>query len=220
MRFLVGLPTTDGKFDSMVIKSILNQLDFITREHHAMQSCIIKSTMIHNARNSIATESKNYDYLFFIDSDCVLPDGTLERLVRHDKDIVAGMYFHKEPPFWPVIYTRNEKGLFDVIQDYPEKKLIETDGIGMGVCLIKTSVFKKLPEKPFDPYQKDKDSEFINGEDLAFCIRAKESGYKIWVDTGIQAQHQTTRYIDEDYHRAALLKMKQLEKERLSESTR
>lgn len=207
MKILIGLPTTDGKFDSLVIKSILNQLEFITREHHAMQSCIIRGTMIHNARNVIAETAKDYDYLFFVDSDCVIPDGTLERLVRHNKDIVSGMYFQKAPPFYPVIYTRNARGTFDVIDDYPKDKLIEVDGIGMGVCLIKTSVFKKLCNTPFDPYRENDEAPFINAEDLSFCIRAKAAGYKVYVDTGIQAAHQTVRYIDEDYHRAALRKI-------------
>jgi GT2 family glycosyltransferase len=63
----------------------------------------------------------------------------------------------------------------------------------MGCCLIKSDVFKRIPE-PFSPYKN------IDGEDLAFCRKAQEKGYKIYVDTGVQAAHISPRYIDEDFY--------------------
>ena len=75
--------------------------------------------------------------------------------------------------------------------------MVEVDGIGMGITLIKTEVFKKMNDDWFDPYPKTKKNPVINGEDLAFCKRAQKKGFKIFVDTGLQAAHQTASYVTE-----------------------
>jgi glycosyltransferase involved in cell wall biosynthesis len=217
MKFIVGFPSVDNKVNVNVMHSILNQLEFITYEHHAFQCNSVTNTLIHNARNQIALYAleNNYDYLFFVDSDCVIPNGTLKRLFEHDKDIVAGMYFQKKQPFLPVIYTQNKKGTFDVITDYPEKTLFEVGGVGMGVCLIKTSVLKKLGKDPFEPFAATPSCPAINGEDLAFCKRAKARGFKIFCDTSIQAAHCTERYITEEYHKRAWAEVLKGEQQKL-----
>lgn len=205
MKFLIGFPSVDNKVNVNVIHSVLNQLGFITEEHHAMQCCTVTNTLIHNARNEIAQNAVNggYDYLFFIDSDCAIPADSLKRLYKQDKDIVAGMYFQKKYPHLPVIYTQNKKGTFDIIIDYPKDTLLEVGGVGMGICLIKTSVLVKLGKNPFEPFAATPGCAAINGEDLAFCKRATARGFKIFVDTSLQAAHCTERYITEEYHKQA-----------------
>lgn len=215
MNFMFGLPSIDGKYDIQVVRTIINQFPYITNEHHTVECNLVHNTLIHNARNAMAKNvlEKDCDYLFFIDSDMVLPNDTLKRLVEHDKDIVSGMYFHKKPPFAPVVYSKNEKGTFDVIMDYPKDQLIEVDGVGMGICLIKRGVFEKLGDKCFDVLPASDENPVINGEDFAFCYRAKRAGFKIYVDTGMQALHQTVRYIDETYFQKARALFEQQEKE-------
>jgi GT2 family glycosyltransferase len=229
MNFLIGLPSVNNYANINVIHSVLDQIPYITAGHHLMQCMTITNTLIHNARNQIAKAAveKNCDYLLFVDSDCVLPlktiekDGTtfqisaLQRLVEHDKDIVAGMYFQKRFPHLPVIYDMNKKGTFDIITDYPPGSLIEVGGVGMGVCLIKTSVLKKLGDDPFEPMAATPSCKAINGEDLAFCKRAKARGFKIYVDTGIQADHCTERFIDERYFRRSWDELKKNEQQKL-----
>jgi hypothetical protein len=276
MKILIGLPTNDSRVNLLVVQSLIDQLGVIL-QGVVVQTCIVSQTLIYTARNAIADEAVNggYDYLMFIDSDCVLPKNAIARLLSHNKDIVSGMYFQKGAPFLPVIYRKNEMGLFDVIADYPENALIEADGIGMGVCLIKTDVLRKVIDKnhtdvkldkaatewlteqaktrgmtrleilkeitkagvidmdvpkelynqfyvyvksvkgPFDPYIYP-NGIYVNAEDLAFCIRAKDIGYKIWVDTGVQAQHQGNNYITEWYHKETL---KRAEKQALLNTT-
>jgi len=210
MKVLLGLPTISGQYDIHVIKSILNQLEYITESKSKVECCVIQNTLIHNARQAIAKAAieRECDYLLFIDSDCVIPENSLKTLIGHNKDIVSGMYFHKKPPFAPVIYKENDKGTYDVITDYP-KDLIPVDGIGMGICLIKTSVLKELGGGAFEPIPAQGITPAINGEDLAFCKRAKRAGFEIFVDTSIQAAHQTTRYIDEEYYLKAKERMKE-----------
>jgi hypothetical protein len=234
MKYLIGLPCVDGRAHIEVVSSILDQIEFITRGKHTVRCQAIKHTLIHNARNAIAAAAiqYDYDYVFFIDSDCILPPKTLEKLTGYDKDVASGMYFLKAFPFPPVIYNMNEKGSFDVISDYPEKKLIRVGAVGMGVCLIKVSALKKLgyqtktiqedgqdisfvETKVFDPVPETETQCGINGEDMAFCKRCSDAGIKMYVDTGIQAAHLTDRAIDERYHREAIKKFSDEERIKL-----
>ena len=150
MRILVGIPSVDNKINVNVVHSFLDQLPFIVENHHRVQCKTVTHTLIHNARNGIAKDAVDYDYLFFLDSDCVIPPNTLKRLVEHDKDIVSGLYFQRREPFLPVLYNKREDGTYRSIIDY-DKGLLEVEGVGMGVCLIKRRVLEKLGENPFDP---------------------------------------------------------------------
>ena len=90
MKIMLGLPTISGQYDVYVIQSIINQFPFINENHITLECNVIQNTLIHNARNAMAKNAieKKCDYLFFLDSDCVLPNDTLKKLVEHD--IVTG----------------------------------------------------------------------------------------------------------------------------------
>jgi hypothetical protein len=54
------------------------------------------------------------------------------------------------------------------------------DGIGCGIMLIKTSIFEKM-EKPYFYFEQLKKNKLL-GEDIYFCIKARDSGIDTWVD--------------------------------------
>lgn len=228
MQFLFGLPSATGWFDTLVISSILNQLAFIVEGHHGVMNRLVHHTLIHNARNQIVMSAidAKCDYLFFIDSDCVLPPDALKRLVAHDKDIVSGMYFGKVQPWPPVVYEKTNEGLYRHVREYPKDTLIEVDGMGMGCCLIKVDVLKNFvfdkelkyedghseiarESFAFEPLPSPDSKHYAMGEDLAFCKRCQDLGYKLYVDTGLQCDHQTVRYINEEYFKRAEERMKE-----------
>ena len=227
LKIMFGLPCATGWYNTYVMTSIVNQLAYVLRGHHGITNALVHNTLIHSARNQIAVSAveKEFDYLFFIDSDCVIPEDTLERLVEHDKDIVAGMYFGKVIPFPPIIYEKTDKDMYRHIMDYPENQLIEVDAVGMGCCLIKTEVLKhfvcdremqyedghkeiKKVSYAFEPMPAPDSDQFAMGEDVAFCKRVQDAGYKIYVDTGLQCAHQTVTYIDEEYYKRTRERMK------------
>ena len=73
--------------------------------------------------------------------------------------------------------------------------MFECDGLGTGFLLIKKKVLTALFDKkfvakngfPFNFMQK-KDGNDI-GEDLAFCLRARKKGFKVWCDPSIPLRH-------------------------------
>ena len=58
---------------------------------------IPNSYSIDVSRNLIAkyAQENKFDYIFWVDSDMILPKNALKRLLSHDKDIVAGTYAYK-----------------------------------------------------------------------------------------------------------------------------
>lgn len=134
------------------------------------------------------------EYILFIDDDVILPSNCFNKLVYWAKkghDVVSGVYYSKQIPPQPLIFKGRGNGYFsnwkvgDLIDD--------ADGIGMGITLIKTEIFKKL-SKPWyksvvNKKEKGVDQLFSIDESLYFCDKLKNDGIKILVDTGIQGIH-------------------------------
>ena len=153
------------------------------------------------ARNTLVNEflKGTTPYLFFLDSDVIIPAHGINKLLSLELPVVSGLYFTKTPPQpVPAMWQKtDETGKYVSIQGYAKNETVEADVVGMGCCLIHRRVFEKLkeinPEKPFykwtfDPTKSDV-GEGIS-EDFYFCERVKkEIGYKIFVDTSIECKH-------------------------------
>jgi hypothetical protein len=73
--------------------------------------------------------------------------------------------------------------------------LVEVDYSGFGFILIKKGIIEKMEYPWFRPqmteYEKDGiQIQDISMEDVAFCLKAKELGYKILIDTTIRVGHE------------------------------
>ena len=86
----------------------------------------------------------------------------------------------------------------DTIQK--RKKPFTVDYAGFGWLLIQKGVFedKKMPYPWFAPKMQVFESGNVQdmcGEDVSFCLDAKEAGYEIWCDPRIRVGHEKTRII-------------------------
>lgn len=164
------------------------------------------------ARNSAAKAAmeNECDYLMFLDDDVLVPENTLEELIRPDADICAGLVIIRGYPFNVMAFTSDENRDLPYFNDLPldlqstEDRVIlkdpvtQDDGliaVGFSCCLIKVSLLKKIPT-PF----------FITGprntEDIYFCLKAKTTldslrendpsvpKLKIAMATNVQCGHQ------------------------------
>lgn len=163
------------------------------------------SSLIYTARNDFAKTaiSQNADAMLFLDSDVTFAPDTLAKMEQHikdGKDIVTGLYFKRRKPFSPVLYEKldynwdtNECSWED-LPDIPEsKELFEVAGAGMGCCMISKTVLLDVLLN----YQTWFSPMGNVGEDLAFSIRARELGYKIWCDPTISLGHVGQLVINE-----------------------
>jgi len=133
-------------------------------------------------------EQKQYDHLLFLDSDVVIPEDTIPRLLAQKKDIVGGLYMLKAFPFPPTMYEWHQKAdengenfLYRIILDYERGKMVKCDALATGCMMVSRKVLE-LPSPWFS---------FKEGgtEDTYFCRRAQEKGFEIWCDTSIECQH-------------------------------
>lgn len=184
MKVLIGVPVF-GNAENECIQSIydLEIPDGVTTE-----LCINAAHAVDVNRSilSQAAIQRGCDYLFFVDSDVILPKDALKRLISHDKDIVTGVYRIKTlGSKETTILMRNaetDKYRKCGIDEIRGKGLIETDACGFGCVLIKTSVFKDIPE-PWFVYL------LHYGEDVFFCRKAINAGYKVYADTNVLCGH-------------------------------
>jgi GT2 family glycosyltransferase len=164
---------------------------------------------IDTARNDLVERALKYnpDYIFFIDSDMILPDNILDDLVCMEKDIASALYFMKVPPYKPIAKIMKGK-MFCIINSIPLNQVMEVDAVGLGCCLIKKEVFEKMKEKNEKMFrieeQKINDKVQLLGEDTFFCLRAKESGFKIFLNTGLICKHIGKSLVDENFYKLYL----------------
>lgn len=151
-------------------------------------------------KNHILKEAKLYgfDYIFFIDSDLILHQKTLEALISADKDMISNIFWTKwdksnvNQAYLPNSWISNDY----VLTNEFVNKLKErgTHKVGMtGACtLIKRKVF----DNEFVNWNTIYNIDFSIWEDRAFCIKVACAGFEIYTDTNYPAMHL---YREEDY---------------------
>ena len=132
----------------------------------------------------------DFDYLFFIDDDVLLPLDAFHRLRSHDKDIIAGVTHIRGYPYHPMIFNFTDPAYKSntYVTDYKERAeasgLLKCDAVGFSCCLIHTRLLKRVSP----PY-------FITSthqtEDVFFCKRIRDFNpeQEIWVDVNVETGH-------------------------------
>lgn len=164
-------------------------------------------SLIYTSRNAIATEAikMDADYVFWLDSDMVFKSDTLVRMLEtlkaNDLDILSGLYFRRVPPYSPVLFDKiemdGEECDYSEFQSIPDG-LFEVGACGFGCVLMKTDVFFDVQSKfgnMFAPIGN-------TGEDVAFCWRARQCGYKVFCDPSVICGHVGYSVVDEQFFKA------------------
>jgi choline kinase len=182
-KILIAIPTA-RHIEPSTFKSIYNlELpDNCTAEFDYFSTYQLDET-----RNLIAKKSKEFDYLFCIDSDIVLEKDSLKRLFSHNKDIVSGLYVKKNLDKTEYEIYDKINGRFKV-KTVISKDLFEIHGCGFGCVLLKTSVFDQI-EYPYFKNTFMSNEEPKSSEDLYFCRKAKVSGFQLWADPAVLCGH-------------------------------
>ena len=136
-------------------------------------------------------KNKELEWLWILNDDHVFKPDILTRLLERNVDIVMPLCLKRSGPFQPVIYEAYESGGYKQLEfDYINGKegLLEVDGIGHAGILIRRNVIEKMKEN----WHK---VGWLNSEydacDLYFCKKAKEEGFKIFVDLDNTIGHLT-----------------------------
>ncbi len=140
------------------------------------------------------------EYLLFIDNDEIFPHSeVVMKLLSDDQDIVSGLYFNRRSPFNPLLFYKIDH-TFQLkynADDYPKNRLVEVEGCGAGLLLIKRHVLEKIAPPWFDYHEQwlhigDTIIREAWGEDIEFCQKARRADFRVYVDTGAAALHPAT----------------------------
>lgn len=204
-KILIAVPCMD-----MVSARFAQSLTTLKKVGQCTVSFLIGS-LVYDSRNKLAglAMQMEADYIMWFDSDMVFQPDTLERMMdvmdkNPDIDILSGLYVRRGAPFTPVIFSKlevNEHGEleWDDVVNIPDEPF-EVAGCGFGCVLMKTDCLYEIASKEnggmwFTPIAGA-------GEDCAFCIRARESGYKIWCDPKIELGHMAYAPVTREFYDA------------------
>jgi len=127
------------------------------------------------------------DWLWLIGDDHVFHPDLLERLVLHDVDVVVPLCLQRSSPYPHVVYEGEqhdaaEEGTHILHTSLPAEGLTEIYASGQAGMLIKRHVLDAIGEPYFETYGKQ-------NEDLEFCRKIRNAGFKIHCDTSALLGH-------------------------------
>ena len=199
MNTLIAVPCMD-----QVPAPFAQSLGMLTKVGNCALSFNIGS-LIYASRDELAKRAikMGADYVFWLDSDMTFSPDTLERMFANVKrgDIITGLYFRRVAPYSPVLFDSleiDEHGC-----KWTEPKTIpdepfEVAGCGFGCVLMPTDIFIDVQTKygvMFSPIGHV-------GEDLSFCWRARQLGFKVICDPSIELGHVGHHVITREFYDA------------------
>lgn len=188
MKTLIAIPCMD-QVPALFAQSLAT-MKMVGECQVAMQI----GSLVYTSRNDLSrfAMKEGFDYVLWMDSDMVFPQDFHERMLKtmteNDLDILTGIYYKRKPPYSPVLFkSMNQSGEsweYTWVEDVPDE-LFEVEACGFGCVLMKTEVLMSVSLKHRQLFQ-----PMLNaGEDIAFCCRARENGYKIMCDPQIVCGH-------------------------------
>lgn len=188
MRYLIAIPCMD-MVHTHFMASLLGM-----RRPDGTEVGICSSSLIYDARNTLASKATNegFDRVLWLDSDMVLGDDTMERLIAdmdEGRDFVSALFFTRKQPIRPCIYKsletlENGRTRANNYDDYPKDSVFEVAGAGFGAVMMSTDLIRAVgrDSRPFSPMPGW-------GEDFSFELRAKDAGFKLFCDSRIRVGH-------------------------------
>lgn len=154
-------------------------------------------------RNKIVKRALNdgFEWVLFLDDDMVFEPGHLERLLAHNRHVVASLYVNRKPPHGVMAFNQNTwvpvtyYGAEGVrlwkavsLEGAPATGLADIVAAGTGGMLISHEVFEKIKyDTWFDHFQ--------STDDLAFCQRVVEAGFPLFLDLSARMGHITEHVV-------------------------
>ena len=205
MKLLIAIPHT-GK----IITELLPRMSDIFA--HCISKGIqpvftqVRSVPHDSSRNIIVQNLMGTDceWLLSIDSD-VLPPANIADMITDERPVCAAMVnaclsidtdIPIEQRVRPVaIAARKEEN--KILYDYlpiQRGEILEVPSFGTGCFAVKREVFEKIGA-PYFRFEYDDLGKMVVGEDLNFCYKVREHGYKTYMDGNFYCPHLKEIYI-------------------------
>jgi hypothetical protein len=193
------------------------EFDFANRKLHSA-FLRVPGAFIADNRNTILKEflNRGIPWLLMLDSDVefspTAPHALVDEAEARGIKVLSGAYFTtmgKKETFSVVWLKRHKPTPYRLLRadDLDVDEMItEVDAVGMGMCLIHRAVAEAVTasvgDDPRGPFGRmvvadDEGTKHLLGEDLSFCRRAQDLGFRIYGHGGIIGGHHKTRREDE-----------------------
>lgn len=147
-----------------------------------------RNNICHNYQKAREWVLKNdYDYLFTVEADMIVPPDALTKLLALETDVAYGLYCFKSAATWNA-FTVLEMGRGRSISKDKELakamwgQVIDVQGVGMGCALISREVLEAIPFRVDDKFPSVHN-------DWCFAYDCQQKGYKQKCDTSIVCGH-------------------------------
>ena len=117
--------------------------------------------------------------------------------MKHKKDIIGGQYnclisdtngmIGTKPSAFTLI--PENRHISEAVHVTPKTRHQSVMGLGTGYMMVRRKVFMTMPQPWFEFRWLDKEHSNFEGEDMYFCKKANELGFKLWCDTDCFAAH-------------------------------
>lgn len=208
LSVVIMTPCGSGYVSIDFARSLANMIAYSWKQGLKIyQMATTSRTVVDWARNDLARNAKNYlceytgekfTHLLWLDDDILFNPDLACRLASYSGpefererprsfDMVSALYFGRKDKPLPLVFVRNrekpeeDKYYHHQMAAIPDA-LFEVDAVGFGALLMRRDVLDRVPEPWFT-------IDWQAGEDIAFCVKAKEHGIKIWCDGGYSVGH-------------------------------
>lgn len=170
--------------------------------------CFQVGSLIYDSRNELVKRALELgaDRILWFDSDVIFNPDAFEKLEatleEQNADVVTGLIMRRVAPYTPILFSElsyddeEGKGHWKGYNNYPMNSVFDVDGFGFGCVLMKTDF---LADMALD-YGTWFGCFGGMGEDLSFCIRAKELGKKLVCDSRVKCGHIGHVIITEQFY--------------------
>lgn len=164
-----------------------------------------------SARNRVVDRflATGRDWLLMADTDMAWQSDALDRLLAVADEqacpIVGGLCFGTSegrlvPTIFANVTVRGVPALCRVEQ-YRRGRIVSCDATGSAFLLVHRGVFEAMQAQRFSVafpwFQEVEANGMPQGEDITFCLRARELGYPVLVDTSVRTGHYKSGLLTE-----------------------
>jgi len=188
MKLLIAIPTGDF-MPVESVKSLIGLCQRLDRDGVDYELKIEAGTLVYLARDRLGKyaieEARGFTHVLWLDSDMVFTDDIVEDLQFSGHDFVSGICHSRRRPYQSCLFSEYwpHPTRYDCTA-YPANTF-EVAACGFAAVWMTTALLRQVILKFDQAFLPTKNF----GEDVAFCDRARQLGYKIYAEPGVHVGH-------------------------------
>jgi len=185
MNLLIAIPTNDT-MPFQFVESLTKLIRRLDMDGIKYDVAFQGGTLVYVGRDKLSLKaiSGDYSHVLWLDSDMVFTEDLVDDLLDNGKDFITGIAHSRRAPYPSCVFTEIYPCPTRYEGEYPSE-VFQIAGCGMACVLMKVDVLRDVWSHHSTAFFPEREL----GEDLAFCKRATDLGYKIFADPHVQVGH-------------------------------